>query len=214
MLLYIHVLYKKCRRSELHSQSCRFAVVVQSWYSVRGANSCVVEIDLGSNAIGDVGARSLAAALRRNETLAKLALRLNSIFREGAYALAQTLVCNSSITELDITANSIGGDGGLALVDALQSNVALRELHVASNKIGGEAARALAAALARNRELRDLWRTVRLITQRSSALAPVAHALTQDVLATRVFGFFLPTAARPASAKGSAASAGAASTNG
>lgn len=90
-----------------------------------GRGSAIRELCLGSNSIGDAGARELALALGSGCTLRRLSLRHNKITDEGAEALAMALASNSELEELDIWGNFLTHVGKLALLAAARCKVFL-----------------------------------------------------------------------------------------
>ena len=59
-------------------------------------------LSLYNNNISDVGAMTLAEALRTNTTLTNLDLSFNIIHAKGAKALADALRTNTTLTALDV----------------------------------------------------------------------------------------------------------------
>jgi hypothetical protein len=80
---------------------------------------------LGTNNIGDDGARHLAAALERNNALQVLDLAGNNIGDYGARHLAAALERNVTLRELFLYGNNIGEAGAAALRAVLGTNCTL-----------------------------------------------------------------------------------------
>ena len=73
-----------------------------------GSDRCELRsLNLGSNRIGDGGAKDIAEELRVNSTLHVLDLRRNGISAEGAMELAHALEENVSITSMTLRGNVI-----------------------------------------------------------------------------------------------------------
>ena len=85
-------------------------------------------LKLGYRKIGAEGAKALAAALERNQTLTSLDLSQNEIGTEGAKALAIALERNQTLTSLDLSSGKIGAEGAKALAIALERNQTLSSL--------------------------------------------------------------------------------------
>jgi len=66
------------------------------------------ELDVGGNAIGDMGVAAIAQALTFSPTLAVVSLGANALGDAGAVALAQVLRENKVVTTLTLGGNSIG----------------------------------------------------------------------------------------------------------
>ena len=66
------------------------------------------ELDVGGNALGDMGVAAIAQALPSSPTLAVLSLGANALGDAGAVALAQALRVNKVVTTLTLGGNSIG----------------------------------------------------------------------------------------------------------
>ncbi|KAK3264964.1 hypothetical protein CYMTET_26332 [Cymbomonas tetramitiformis] len=126
-------------------------------------------LDLGGNAVGDIGVRVLAAALRDKArgsgefgSLEMLGLSGNKIGPDGGRALGAVLREGAlpNLQELDLRGNLVAEKGAVAVLGALKSASGvsgsereaglpnLRRLYLQDNySIGVEGARALAAAL-------------------------------------------------------------------
>ena len=71
-------------------------------------NKGLTTLDLGLNAIGDEGAKTIAKALKVNKGLTTLDLGHNAIGDEGAKTIAEALKVTTFLTMLDLKGNSIG----------------------------------------------------------------------------------------------------------
>ena len=105
--------------------------------------------DLTSCAIGDAGAKLLSDALRSAETppLREMRLGTNGIGDDGARALASAVRCNVHVAVLSLEGNAIGAAGAVALAGMLEVNGSLRELDMSHNRAGARGVAAIAAAL-------------------------------------------------------------------
>jgi len=111
---------------------------------------------LHGNNIGNVGAASLARALRKNSTLRDLHLGRNAISDRGALQFAEALKVNRTLWGLHLTENEIGHAGATVLARALLSNPALGELWLLKNKISEVGAQRLLRCLQKPGNLRRL----------------------------------------------------------
>jgi hypothetical protein len=93
-------------------------------------NSTLTTLYLGSNNIGDDGAKAMAEALTTNSTLTTLYLRSNNIGYDGAKSLADALTINSTLTTLDLRYSEIGRWGEELVMFGLLSNTTLRTLKI------------------------------------------------------------------------------------
>ena len=117
----------------------------------------VTELRLGSNPIGNNGAKAIAEALKVNTVLTQLWLNDNKIGDNGAKAIAEALKVNTVLTTLYLGYNSIGVEGAKAIAEALKVNTVLTKLVLYSNlSIGDEDAKAIAEALMVNTVLNNL----------------------------------------------------------
>ena len=117
----------------------------------------VTELRLGSNPIGNNGAKAIAEALKVNTVLTQLWLNDNKIGDNGAKAIAEALKVNTVLTNLYLGYNSIGVEGAKAIAEALKVNTVLTKLVLYSNlSIGDEGAKAIAEALMVNTVLNNL----------------------------------------------------------
>ncbi|KAJ1553807.1 Leucine-rich repeat-containing protein 71 [Nowakowskiella sp. JEL0078] len=84
-------------------------------------DSCVKFLNVRSNQIGIVGAKSFAIALKSNRTLQSLSLWDNNIDKEGAEYLAElkALKMNQYLISLSLGRNQIGDEGTVAIAKAL-----------------------------------------------------------------------------------------------
>lgn len=76
---------------------------------VVSVSTVLSELDVGGNAIGDMGVAAIAQALPFSPTLAVVSLGANALGDAGAVALAQGLRENKVVTTLTLGGNSIGG---------------------------------------------------------------------------------------------------------
>lgn len=83
------------------------------------------ELALGSNGVGDAGAKAIAEMLEGTSQLRRLSLRENMISDDGARALAAALAVNSDLEELDIWGNQLSPAGKKALLSAAKCKVFL-----------------------------------------------------------------------------------------
>ncbi|OSP43019.1 gala protein, partial [Streptomyces sp. 13-12-16] len=77
---------------------------------------------LGTNAIGDEGASTVARALADGHGLHTLYLGCNRIGPEGAAALADALSADDTVRALWLKRNPVGDDGAVALAATLRRN--------------------------------------------------------------------------------------------
>ncbi|MFJ5549182.1 gala protein [Streptomyces sp. NPDC093225] len=103
---------------------------------------------LGTNAIGDEGARTLATALAAGDHgIGTLYLGCNRIGAEGVTALADALADDTSVKALWLKRNPVLADGARTLAALLRRNRTLRTLDLVNTGIGGEGVRVLLDAL-------------------------------------------------------------------
>ncbi|MET8752081.1 gala protein [Streptomyces sp. NPDC004667] len=105
---------------------------------------------LGTNALGDTGARALAEALTGAETghgVHTLYLGCNRIGPDGALALAGALAEDTTVRALWLKRNPLHADGARTLAALLRRNTALRTLDLVNTGIGADGVRLLLDAL-------------------------------------------------------------------
>jgi Leucine Rich repeat len=115
-----------------------------------------VNLDLGQNIIGDVGAAAIADALRTSQSLETLWLTDNRIGDAGMAALAQVLKQGSSLRKLCLSRNQIGTVGLTLFAHALKVNKGLTSLLLNDCSITEEGAKMMAACLKSNSTLATL----------------------------------------------------------
>ncbi|MFB6863722.1 gala protein [Streptomyces virginiae] len=112
---------------------------------------------LGCNRIGPDGVGSLAGALADDTTVRALWLKRNPLFEDGARTLAALLRRNTALRTLDLVNTGIGADGVRLLLDALlEREQPLERLFLGGNGLGPDAA-PLLAALIREARVRELY---------------------------------------------------------
>ncbi|MGA4960638.1 gala protein [Streptomyces pseudogriseolus] len=102
---------------------------------------------LGTNAIGDEGAVTVARALTDDHGLHTLYLGCNRIGPDGVTALADALAADDTVRALWLKRNPVGDDGVTALAAMLRRNTALRTLDLVNTGITAASLRVLLDAL-------------------------------------------------------------------
>ncbi|AQT76222.1 gala protein [Streptomyces sp. fd1-xmd] len=103
---------------------------------------------LGTNAIADTGARTLAEALTADgHGLHTLYLGCNRIGPDGLGALAGALTADTTVRALWLKRNPLHGEGARILAALLRRNTALRTLDLVNTGIGADGVRLLLDAL-------------------------------------------------------------------
>ncbi|WP_030225766.1 hypothetical protein [Streptomyces sp. NRRL WC-3626] len=102
---------------------------------------------LGTNAIGDEGASTVARALADGHGLHTLYLGCNRIGPDGVGALADALSADDTVRALWLKRNPVGDDGASALAAMLRRNTALRTLDLVNTGVTTDGLRALLDAL-------------------------------------------------------------------
>ncbi|UUU38535.1 gala protein [Streptomyces sp. NBC_00162] len=112
---------------------------------------------LGCNRIGPDGVRALAGALAEDSTVRALWLKRNPLLEDGARTLAALLRRNTALRTLDVVNTGIGADGVRLLLDALlEREQPLERLFLGGNGLGPDTA-PLLAALIREAGVRELY---------------------------------------------------------
>ncbi|MFF5262666.1 gala protein [Actinomadura viridis] len=107
------------------------------------ASPHAVHVLLGTNAIGDAGAASVAAALRPGHGLETLYLGCNRIGPEGAAALAGRLAEDETVRAVWLKRNPVGDEGARAMAAMLRRNRTVRTLDLVNTGLTGAGLRAL-----------------------------------------------------------------------
>lgn len=119
--------------------------------------SCLREIYLGENDLGDEGVAIIANAVIGNTSLRLLDLRSNMITPNGALAIQGMIVASQYLLELNLSGNHLGNLGVHCLARGLQQQTCLLEkLDLDANGIDAAGARSIALMLRSNRRLREL----------------------------------------------------------
>ncbi|MEU7417323.1 leucine-rich repeat domain-containing protein [Streptomyces antibioticus] len=133
-------------------------------------------VDLCKQGLGTAGAARLLPVAAASAHATHLLLGTNTIGDDGARAVADALTDGHGLHTLYLGCNRIGPDGVTVLADALTGDDTVRALWLKRNPAGDAAARALAAALRRNTALRTLDLVNTGLT--SDGLAALLDALT------------------------------------
>jgi Ran GTPase-activating protein (RanGAP) involved in mRNA processing and transport len=143
------------------SAGCRSISSALTKAQVKGADRGVRHLSLAGNAIGDAGAKAIAAALKLNVSLEELDLTGCSIGAEGCSAIAEALLSNTNLRHLVLDYNNIGSAGAAALAVLLSDSSPshLERLDLSNTHIGTAGACALASGFScirsRGRRTRD-----------------------------------------------------------
>ncbi|MGW2746240.1 gala protein [Streptomyces sp. NPDC001450] len=113
-------------------------------------------IDLCKQGLGAVGAARLMPVAAASPHAGHVLLGTNAIGNEGARTVADALVDGHGLHTLYLGCNRIGPEGVTALAEALTTDGTVRALWLKRNPVGDEGARVLAAMLRRNTTLRTL----------------------------------------------------------
>ncbi|MFB4314248.1 gala protein [Actinomadura sp. 21ATH] len=111
------------------------------------ASPHAVHVLLGTNAIGDEGARSVAAALEPGHGLETVYLGCNRIGPDGAAALADRLAGDGTVRAVWLKRNPVGDAGARAMAGMLRRNSSVRTLDLVNTGVTSEGLRALLDAL-------------------------------------------------------------------
>lgn len=112
---------------------------------------------LSDNQIGDLGATSLANALKSNTSVEHLILSNNKITDFAAAALADLLKVNHHIGWLVLSKNAIGTFGATCLADGLSENKGVKYLVLAENNIEDPGVRALCGSLEKHPKIEGIF---------------------------------------------------------
>ena len=137
---------------------------------VVSVSTVLTELDVGGNAIGDLGVAAIAQALPFSPALTVVSLGANAIGDAGAVAVGEALRINTVLTTVSLGGNVIGDKGAAAIAEALKTNTVLKELVIGSS-IGAAGASALSEALKVNKALKELSLTGSLGDAGAIALA-------------------------------------------
>ncbi|MFD5542616.1 gala protein [Streptomyces sp. NPDC127079] len=114
---------------------------------VAAASPHAAHLLLGTNAMGNEGARTVADALTDGHGLRTLYLGCNRIGPQGAAALADALTTDDTVRALWLKRNPLGDEGARALAGMLRHNTALRTLDLVNTGLTTDGLRALLATL-------------------------------------------------------------------
>ncbi|MEV5514867.1 gala protein [Streptomyces flaveolus] len=113
-------------------------------------------VDLCKQGLGAAGAARLMPVAATSPHARHILLGTNAVSDEGALTVARALGDGHGLHTLYLGCNRIGPQGAAALADALSADVTVRALWLKRNPVGDDGARALAAMLRRNTAVRTL----------------------------------------------------------
>jgi hypothetical protein len=143
-------------------------------------------LDLSNNSLTDTGAAALASD-GRCASLVVLNLGENAIGWGGARSLASGLAACAALEELVLDANPLGELGGAAIAGLVECLPSLTQLRLCRCELGIDAIIALCASLARTASLRLLDLSEPLLTSRNEeATSHIARALTGNATLARL----------------------------
>ncbi|KAL0055523.1 hypothetical protein WJX82_001476 [Trebouxia sp. C0006] len=108
------------------------------------ANTSLVSICLGDDALGDAGVQELVDGIKENSTLQKLDLENKGISSKGAASIAAAIHGHQSLQQLVLAHNHLSDEGVRLLQPAL---ALLRRLDLRECNIGSQGAQCIATAL-------------------------------------------------------------------
>ncbi|MFI0965764.1 gala protein [Streptomyces sp. NPDC021080] len=114
---------------------------------VAAASPHATHVLLGTNAIGDEGARSVAGSLTDGHGLHTLYLGCNRIGPDGVTALTDALATDGTVYALWLKRNPVGDHGARALAAMLRRNTTLRTLDLVNTGLTVDGLRALCETL-------------------------------------------------------------------
>ena len=113
-------------------------------------NFAIASLLLGTNGVGDCGAKDVARLIQRNNHLEIVYLGCNAISATGIAPLAEALRDNQSVTGLWLKRNPIGVSGAYHLAEMLRHNQSIRTLDLVNTQIGAEGLAAILEVLTYN----------------------------------------------------------------
>ncbi|XP_078061934.1 uncharacterized protein LOC144487736 [Mustelus asterias] len=123
--------------------------------SALSTNRSLIDLDLGSNNLGDSGVKLLSVALRNPDCkIQELGLQGNNLTDSCAEDLASALSTNRSLIDLNLGYNKLGDSGVKLLSVALRNpDCKIQKLHLFHNALTDSCAKDLASVLSTNRSL-------------------------------------------------------------
>jgi Ran GTPase-activating protein (RanGAP) involved in mRNA processing and transport len=121
-------------------------------------NTSIMELRISHNHLGSKAMKSIAEALRNNETLKNLDVSYNKIGNSGLCRLTSNLAISKTfIQSLDLTFNKIGSNGAVNLANLLlDTNRTIKILNLSLNMIGAEGCVLFGSVLKYNHVLEEL----------------------------------------------------------
>ncbi|GAB1607789.1 leucine-rich repeat-containing protein 74B-like [Argonauta hians] len=116
----------------------------------------IVELNLKSNDLENIGAKYIGQALGCNDNIEVLDISWNHIRWPGAVCICRGLQSNLCLTTLNVSHNGFGYEGSIAVAEMLKRNKTLQNLDISSNRICWKAAIVLSKGLTKNRTLISL----------------------------------------------------------
>ena len=114
-------------------------------HAALAASTCLRELNVARNALGDGGVAALAAALPAS--LTTLDVRETDMAEAGAHALMEALSGNATLTTLHVARNPLGAGGAAALAAGLRRCVGVTTLDLTGVALGAAAVGAAVATM-------------------------------------------------------------------
>jgi len=111
---------------------------------------------LRNNLIRVQGAKVLAWALQKTETLKELDLRLNRVEDEGGQAIMLSLIQNQSLRKLYLSSNDLSETTAAAFCQLLQENKVLQDVDLSGNRIGPDGGKQIEEGMECNNSMINL----------------------------------------------------------
>ena len=140
--------------------------------------TCLEELDISVNKLGDDGAVIISKGITKTNTLRVLNISHNNITFTGATAIINSLLHNTSLEVLAMSNNAIGKDGATAIAQAITNNKTLKQLIINNCEITATGATAIANSLLHNISLEVLDMSNNAIGQYGATA--IAQAITNN----------------------------------
>ena len=119
--------------------------------------TCLEELYISNNDLGDDGAVILADGIKKNNTLKSLEIGDNDIRDRGAIAIANSLTHNTTMKVLGINGNPISRDGAIAIAKAITNNKTLKKLYLSGDDtLDEESAMIIMKSMYNNNSINEL----------------------------------------------------------
>jgi len=156
-------------------------LTVQEASAISDMMTCLEELDIIMNKLGDDGAAIISEGITKTKSLRVLKIFKIGMTSRGSETIAYSLLHNTSLEILHMGHNAIGKDGATAIAQAITNNKTLKELDLRKCEITTEGVATIMNGIAHNTSLVELQLSDDSIGQDGAKAIAKAFTLNQTL---------------------------------